>query len=84
MSLDGKGNSGADRIRTCGTSFPVHRFSKPALSTTQPPLRSHRESEVPTCGGSDFGDSVQCSCGEIVWDESIFDNPLGGKESRIS
>lgn len=30
--------SGADRIRTCGTSYPVHRFSKPALSTTQPPL----------------------------------------------
>ena len=29
--------SGADRIRTCGTGFPVHRFSKPALSTTQPP-----------------------------------------------
>jgi len=33
-----KSASGADRIRTCGTSFPVHRFSKPALSTTQPPL----------------------------------------------
>ncbi len=31
-------SSGADRIRTCGTGFPVHRFSKPALSTTQPPL----------------------------------------------
>tara|TARA_R110002073_G_scaffold176633_9_gene334379 strand:+ start:1893 stop:2219 length:327 start_codon:yes stop_codon:yes gene_type:complete len=30
--------SGADRIRTCGPSFPDHRFSKPALSTTQPPL----------------------------------------------
>jgi len=34
----GNTESGADRIRTCGTGFPVHRFSKPALSTTQPPL----------------------------------------------
>ena len=32
--------SGEDRIRTCGPGFPSHRFSKPALSTTQPPLRS--------------------------------------------
>lgn len=31
-------SSGADRIRTCGPSCPGHRFSKPALSTTQPPL----------------------------------------------
>lgn len=30
--------SGADRIRTCGPGFPSHRFSKPALSATQPPL----------------------------------------------
>jgi hypothetical protein len=33
-------NSGEDRIRTCGPGYPSHRFSKPALSTTQPPLRS--------------------------------------------
>ena len=31
--------SGEDRIRTCGPGFPSHRFSKPALSTTQPPLQ---------------------------------------------
>lgn len=31
--------SGEDRIRTCGTVLPVHRFSKPTLSTTQPPLQ---------------------------------------------
>ena len=31
--------SGEDRIRTCGTELPVHRFSKPTLSTTQPPLQ---------------------------------------------
>ena len=31
--------SGEDRIRTCGRELPLHRFSKPALSTTQPPLR---------------------------------------------
>ena len=31
--------SGEDRIRTCGRVLPLHRFSKPALSTTQPPLR---------------------------------------------
>jgi hypothetical protein len=30
--------SGEDRIRTCGPGYPGHRFSKPALSTTQPPL----------------------------------------------
>jgi hypothetical protein len=36
-----KSENGADRIRTCGTGFPVHRFSKPALSTTQPPLLFH-------------------------------------------
>ena len=31
--------SGEDRIRTCGRVLPLHRFSKPALSTTQPPLQ---------------------------------------------
>ncbi len=30
---------GEDRIRTCGTPLGVQRFSKPPLSTTQPPLR---------------------------------------------
>ncbi len=32
-------SSGEDRIRTCGSGFPDHRFSKPAHSTTLPPLR---------------------------------------------
>lgn len=39
LTLAGTLNSGEDRIRTCGTVLPVHRFSKPALSTTQPPPR---------------------------------------------
>jgi hypothetical protein len=30
--------SGEDRIRTCGPGYPGHRFSKPAHSTTLPPL----------------------------------------------
>lgn len=32
--------SGEDGIRTRGRVLPRHRFSKPALSATQPPLRS--------------------------------------------
>ena len=32
--------SGEDRIRTCGGLLHPHRFSKPTLSTTQPPLRA--------------------------------------------
>lgn len=39
LALTALANSGEDRIRTCGTELPVHRFSKPALSTTQPPPR---------------------------------------------
>src|SRR5688572_19545050 len=39
LALTASCNSGEDRIRTCGTELPVHRFSKPALSTTQPPPR---------------------------------------------
>jgi len=31
--------SGEDRIRTCGAVLPAQRFSKPSLSTTQPPLQ---------------------------------------------
>lgn len=31
--------SGGGGIRTLGTEQTVHRFSKPALSTTQAPLR---------------------------------------------
>jgi hypothetical protein len=37
--------SGEDRIRTCGRVLPLHRFSKPALSTTQPPLPSQLRSQ---------------------------------------
>src|ERR1035438_8634233 len=32
-------NGGEGGIRTPGRSFPLRRFSKPLLSTTQPPLR---------------------------------------------
>ena len=32
-------HSGEDRIRTCGRILLLRRFSKPVLSTTQPPLR---------------------------------------------
>jgi integrase len=32
--------SGEGGIRTPGTGFPVQRFSKPSLSTTQPPLQA--------------------------------------------
>ena len=39
-------SSGEDRIRTCGRVLPLHRFSKPALSTTQPPLRA-AQTEAP-------------------------------------
>ena len=39
LTRPGKQPSGEDRIRTCGRELPLHRFSKPALSTTQPPLR---------------------------------------------
>src|ERR1019366_8292919 len=35
-----RGNNGGEGgIRTPGRSFPLRRFSKPLLSTTQPPLR---------------------------------------------
>ncbi len=40
------GSSGEDGIRTRGRVLPRHRFSKPALSATQPPLQS-----VSTIGG---------------------------------
>ena len=39
--LGTKGLSGEDRIRTCGGLLHPHRFSKPTLSTTQPPLRTY-------------------------------------------
>ena len=35
-------SSGEDRIRTCEPGFPGHRFSKPAHSTTLPPLLKGR------------------------------------------
>jgi hypothetical protein len=34
--------SGEDRIRTCEPGYPGHRFSKPAHSTTLPPLQRGR------------------------------------------
>src|SRR5579859_5443309 len=40
--------SGEDGIRTRGRVLPRHRFSKPALSATQPPLRSFSEMLVTT------------------------------------
>src|SRR5438046_10563227 len=36
----GRQASGEDGIRTRGRVLPLHRFSKPALSATQPPLRN--------------------------------------------
>ena len=44
-----KGLSGEDRIRTCGRELPLHRFSKPALSTTQPPLQATRGKDLLAC-----------------------------------
>src|SRR5579871_6588928 len=38
----GQQASGEDGIRTRGRVLPRHRFSKPALSATQPPLRGWR------------------------------------------
>src|SRR2546429_9412524 len=35
--------SGEDGIRTRGAVLPAHRFSKPALSATQPPLRKSKK-----------------------------------------
>jgi hypothetical protein len=35
----GVGYGGEGGIRTPGRGFPLRRFSKPLLSTTQPPLR---------------------------------------------
>ena len=41
-------NSGEDRIRTCGPGYPGHRFSKPAHSTTLPPLHGAVSPKSPT------------------------------------
>ena len=41
----GWGSGGEDGIRTRGTPFGVHRFSKPAQSTTLPPLRAVESSQ---------------------------------------
>src|SRR5262245_56472869 len=43
--------SGEGGIRTRGTVLPVRRFSKPVLSTTQPPLR--RSDTLAPCAASD-------------------------------
>lgn len=75
--------SGADRIRTCGTSFPVHRFSKPALSTTQPPLPfsvnfagiPHRRSE--DCAGScEFTQPTATGFGRTLLEPLAAQTPL--------
>ena len=50
--------SGEDRIRTCGPGYPGHRFSKPALSTTQPPLRNVQRLH---CSGRFQAASIACT-----------------------